>query len=1034
MKNKLKVFFQRNYFSLIPKFLFSGLLLFTQIVVFAQDRTISGIVTGINKEPIIGVTVVIKGTTIGTLTDADGKYVMTVPSQAEVILFSFVGMDPKEISIGSSNDYNVVLTESVVGLDEVVVIAYGSQNRISVTSAVTSVNSDFLVKSPNASVANVLAGRVTGLSAVQYSGRPGGEDPILYVRGVGSLTSSASTPLMLVDGVERAFSQLDPNEIESISLLKDASATAVYGVRGANGVIIVSTKRGLEGTPKISFSASSGLSVPTRVIETVDSYEYAIRHNAALLGDDPNAKLKFSEFAIEQFKNGGSPIYPNTNWVDYLAKPYTMQSQGNINITGGTKVVKYFASLGYFNQDGMFKDFNVKDAYTFGYKRYNYRANIDIDMTQSTKLALTIGGRTENRQEPGSKVGDPDVFRDLMWSVPYSGMIHEGKRILIGTTYIDASDLKDGLTAVGWGTGYGRSINQVMNLDLGISQRLDFITKGLAFRTKVSFDNNSLHSKLRQTTKATYEPLYRCDADPNATGDSTIVYRKSGADNLLGFNESFAYGRNWYLEGAFSYDRSFKSHQFTGLLLYNQSKRFYPALYTDIPTGYVGLAARVTYNYKLKYLVDMNLGYNGSENFAPGIRFGLFPAVSFGWTLSEENFMKQNVRFIDYLKLRYSYGVVGNDKLGTNRFLYLPDGWALQTDGYSFGTIIPEDKIISSELKIGNRLVTWEKALKQNLGIDMKVLKGKLGLTADLFYEYRDNILTTRNTIPNLLAVDLPAVNIGKVENKGYEVELKWRDEALNFNYYINTNISFARNKILYMDEIPPEEPYLVRTGNRVNSRFGYVFDDFWTEEDLLDITNFADHSYAAKPGDARYMDLNGDKIIDNKDQRIIGFPDYPEYTFSLSYGLEFKGFDISMLWSGVTNVSREISGTLRSAFGSVGNRGLTRWLADNSWTPETAESALAPRITFTGESNNTKTSTLWIRDASFMRLKNAEIGYSFSPSLTKRWGITKLRVYANGYDLLTFDKLKYIDPEASGQDLDYPILMVFNLGVTATF
>jgi len=1034
MKNKQEIFSRRKCFSLFARSLLFGIFLFTRVSIFAQDRTISGTVTGLNNEPIIGATVTVQGTTLGILTDLDGKFTLSIPESARTLVVSFVGYDTKEITIGSSNVYTIVLTESVVGLEEVVVIAYGSQNRISVTSAVTSVTSDFLIKSPNASVSNILAGRVTGLSAVQYSGRPGGEDPELYVRGVGSLTSSASTPLMLVDGVERSFSQMDPNEIESISLLKDASATAVYGVRGANGVIIVTTKRGLEGAPKISITASSGLSVPTRVIETVDSYEYAIKHNEARLSDDPDAKLKFNQQAIKEFQKGGSLIYPNTDWVAYLAKPFSMQSQGNVNITGGTKVVKYFASLGYLNQDGMFKNFNTEGSYTFGYKRYNYRMNIDVDMTESTKLSLTIGGRSENRQEPASKLGDEYVFRDLVWAVPYSGMMYEGKRILIGTTYIDAADLKDGLEAVGWGTGYARSLKQIMNLDLSLTQKLNFITEGLAWRVKVSYDNNSMHSKIRETDKPTYEPLYRCDAVSGAAGDSTIVFRRSGADNLLSFSETSSYARNWYLESAFSYDRSFGSHQITGLLLYNQSKRFYPAVYTDIPTGYVGIAARATYNYKLKYLLDVNLGYNGSENFAPGKRFGLFPAVSAGWVLSEENFIKGKIAFLDYFKLRYSFGVVGNDRQGNNRFLYLPDGWALATDGYSFGTIIPTDKIVASELKLGNPVVTWEKARKQNLGIDLKVIKGKLGLTADLFYEYRNNILTTRNTIPNILCIELPAVNIGEVENKGYEVELKWRDKVLNFNYYVNTNISFARNKILFMDEIPPEEPYLMRTGNSVNARFGYVFDAFWSAEDLTHLQDFPDHSYAAKPGDVRYKDLNNDKIIDQKDQEIIGFPDYPEYTFSLSYGFDYKGFDISMLWSGVTNVSREISGTLRAPFGNVGNRGLTRWLAENSWTPETAGSAIAPRLTFTGQNNNTKTSTLWIRDASYLRLKNAEIGYSFNPALIKRWGISRLRVYANGYDLFTFDKLKYIDPEASGDDLDYPIIKVFNLGLNATF
>ena len=380
-------------------------------------------------------------------------------------------------------------------------------------------------------------------------------------------------------------------------------------------------------------------------------------------------------------------------------------------------------------------------------------------------------------------------------------MIHDGKRILLSNSYIPTTEKKDGLNAIGWGTGFRKATNNVMNIDIGLTQDLDFLTKGLSWRIKYANNSNNQHNKTRTTSKATYDPFYLCNVG-GAVGDSTIVFKKSGSDGLLGYNESSGKGRNWYMETALSYDQSFGSHNVTGLLLYNQSKTYYPQYYSDIPSGYVGLAARVTYDYRSKYLLDVNLGYNGSENFAPENRFGFFPAVSLGWTLSEENFLKNKVSWLDFLKLRASIGTVGNDRLGSNRFLYLPDSYNAESGSYSFGTTTPTNLIGASEATLGNPNVTWEKALKQNYGFDARFLKGNLSLSVDVFKEMRSNILTTRNTVPSILNISLPAMNIGEVENKGYEIELKWRDRTdIGLNYYLTGNMSFSRNKIIYMDE-----------------------------------------------------------------------------------------------------------------------------------------------------------------------------------------------------------------------------------------
>ncbi|MDD4992140.1 MAG: TonB-dependent receptor [Paludibacter sp.] len=1023
------------------------------------QKRATGIVLDEKGLPVIGANIKILGSNIGVITDINGRFSIEVPINTKLRV-SYIGYDAKEEEIKIGSDMIISLEQSLKSLEEVVVVGYGTQKKISVTGAISSVGNEFLIKSPNSAISNTLAGRVTGLSTVQYSGQPGSDEPAIFVRGLGSLTSDASSPLMLVDGVERSFNQIDPNEVESVTVLKDASATAVYGIRGANGVIIVTTKRGTEGAPKISFTMSTGMQTPSRLVKMADSYTYAMKYNEGQLSDNPlisPSSLMFTPEAIKAFKTGSNPfIYPNTDWVGQIVKPYSPQSQYNINISGGSKVAKYFVSLGYLSQDGQFNTFNTADTYNFGYKRYNYRANVDLQMTKTTTLAFTTGGRVEVRQQPGQMAYD-GVFPVLYGAVPFAGLISDSKLYLIGQNQVGMSGTYNGAQAVGFGTGYQNATSNILNLDIQLSQKLDFITKGLNWRLKYSNNSTVGFTKSRQKSKAYYTPKYLTNVPgPNFNkGDSTVVFVQNGTDGLIGYGESSWNARNWYMESAFSYDRTFGNHQITGLLLYNESKIYYPSVYNDIPTGYVGLAARGTYNYKSKYLVDFNLGYNGSENFATDKRFGFFPAISAGWVMTEEKFLKDKVSFLDFLKLRMSYGEVGNDRQGSSRFLYLPDSYITNTNpgglnagnnvlagGYSFGINDPTMHITAAEGKIGNPGVTWEKAKKTDIGIDVKLLSGKLGITGDVFYEYRNNILTTRNTVPNILSFNLPAVNIGEVENKGFEAEVKWRDKIGNVNYYITGNVSYAKNKILYMDEIPRNEPYLYQTGKSVNQPFGYVFTGFWSANEVAQYNDLdaqgkritPDYLYMPKPGDCKYQDLNGDGKINSDDQQAMGFPDYPEFNFSLSGGLSYKGFDFSMMWTGASNVSRSFNSTWRVAFGGTHVSGLLQWLADNSWTPETANTALAPRISFTSSDNNTKNSSLWLRDASYIRLKNVEIGYNFAGSALKKLGISGVRVYTNGYNLLTFDKLKFIDPESRTNSADYPLITIYNVGINVNF
>ncbi len=1014
---------------------FLVLLLLCSNALFAQQE-VTGKVTDPAGETLPGVTVQIKDTSRGTVTDVDGNYTLAV-EPGQTLLFSFIGMQTKEVEVSDQNIINVQMEPSAHNLEEVQVVAYGTQSRLTVTGAISSVQSEELLQSPAASVANSLAGKITGFSSVQFSGQPGADNPNIYVRGIASLSEDRATPLMIVDGVERSFMQLDPDEIESISVLKDASATAVYGVRGANGVIIVTTKRGREGPATINASFSTGLQQPTRLLEFADSYTYAMRFNEAQRNDNPDItpeQQKFSPDVLEAFRTGSQPImFPNTDWMDYLMKPFTMQNKANVNIRGGTSKINYFVSVGYLNQDGLFETFDSDYDNNFSFNRFNYRSNLDVKITESTDLAITTGGRLGIRNEPNAQDGMDQLFRLIYWSVPFSGPgIVDGRYIRLGTDYIP-EEKKDGLQPY-YGRGFSNFTTNNLNFDVNLKQKLDFITKGLTFRTKLSYNSVYNHNKIRNSSVAYYQPFYLGDVDPDADpDDQTVVFRRQGTDGNLGYSETYGKGRNWYFETGFNYSRSIDNHQFGGLVLYNHNRVFYPSQFRHIPTGLVGLVGRVTYDYDKRYMIDLNLGYNGSENFIREKRYGLFPAMSLGWVVSRENFMS-SATFLDHLKLRASLGLVGNDKIGGDRFLYLPDSYNPSVGGYNFGTNNPQNQPGANEGQIGNPDVTWETALKQNVGLDMVVFKN-LSFSFDYFVENRRDILAFRGTVPAYVAYDLPAVNIGEVRNEGYEMDLKWiHPVSSDFQYNLRVNMSHSRNEIIFMDEVVRDEPYLYRTGHPVGQPFGYVFDRFFGENDA-DNPDIPDHQYELKPGDIVYKDLNGDGIVNQDDQRPIGFPNYPEYTLGLNMGFTYKNFTFSMFWAGATNTSRILGETFRTAFGATGDRSLLQYMADGRWTEDNAENATYPRLTFAGRQNNNRTSDFYLRDASYLRLKNLEIGYNIKGRLIQNLGMKNLRVFVNGYNLITFDTLEVTDPESRTGDRPlYPVNRIFNAGVRAGF
>ena len=1031
-KNNLKIL-RILLFTLIISFGF-------QSIVLAQEITVGGRVLDNDKNPMPGVAVIIKGTNKGTLTDVNGNYSIVAPSDATLI-FSFIGMKRKEEHVSGRTIINVVLEEDTKEIEEVQVVSYGTQKKVTITGAISEVKSDELVKSPGASLANSLAGKVTGLSTIQVSGQPGADEPEVYIRGQG--TFNDASPLFIVDGVERPFTQLDPREVESITVLKDASATAVYGIRGANGVIIVTTKRGSEGKAHISASFSMGIQQPTRLLEFADSYTYAKRYNEAQANDGlTEADYKFQPNVVEAFRTGSDPyIYPDTDWLDYIMKNTAKQMRGNVSASGGTDKVKYFVLVGVFNQDGLFRTFDTDYDYNFSYVRYNYRSNIDIKVTNTTKLGITVGGKVGVRNQPNTQDGMKFLFRNIYWSVPYAGPgIVDGKWIKTNDVYIPGNK-KEGLTPF-YGKGYNNSLNNALNVDVDLKQDLTMITKGLNFKIKFAYNTTYSHTKYRNSSKAYYEPFYRAHLDPDSPyylqfdqipEDKTVALRKMGEDGNLSYAEGMYKARNWYTDFGFNYKRSFGFHHLGGLLLYNQRKVYYPSSYSDIPTGVVGLVGRVTYDYRTRYLVELNLGYNGSENFARDNRYGLFPAGSVGWVVSEESFM-QSVTFLNYLKLRGSVGLVGNDKMGSKRFMYLQGPYDITAGGYNFGTDNPNNQRIAAELAVGNPDVTWETALKSNIGVDAYFLKSRLKLTFDYFTENRKDILTIRQTVPDFLAYDLMPVNIGKTENRGYEVEVKWKHQMGQFLYHINANVSHAKNKIIFMDEVPQPEPYMQKTGHPIATPFGFVFDGFFSQEDI-DSGNYPDHLFNPSPGDMKYKDLNNDGVVDVDDIMALGYSRFPEYSFGANLGINYKGFDFSMFWSGAANVTRMLGEIYRIAFGPTNDRSLLNYMAEGRWTPDNADNAEYPRLTLANSRHNTKVSDFWLRDASYIRLKNAQLGYNFKGRFLSNLGVSNLRVYANGYNLLTFDKLKITDPESNtADDSRYPLMKIYNFGIKVDF
>jgi TonB-linked SusC/RagA family outer membrane protein len=720
------------------------------------------------------------------------------------------------------------------------------------------------------------------------------------------------------------------------------------------------------------------------------------------------------------------------DWMDYLLKNGAMQSQHNVNISGGVEKIRYFVSLGAYTQEGLFKTFDAGYDFNFNYNRYNYRANLDFDVTKSTLLSVNLGGRIEDKNTPISNEDQNQLFRQLYWATPFGGAgIVDGKRVVTNADYIPDPGI-DGLYPY-YGKGYNSKSTNVLNLDLILNQKLDFVTKGLSFKIKGSYNSSYSHTKTRSSSLPYYTPVL--------TDDEKVEYQKSGDDAQLGYSESYGKGRNWYAEASFNYSREFGDHTIGALALYTQSKTYYPKQYSDIPSGYVGMVGRITYDYKTRYMAEFNAGYNGSENFAPGKRYGFFPAGSLGWVASEEPFWEPFKDVVNYVKLRASYGVVGNDKYGDSRFLYLPDSYVLGGDGYNFGTNVGSNQPGAYEAAKSNPDVTWEKAYKQNYGIDFAFIKERLKLSVDVFKEHRKNILVQSETIPAIVGATLPVINLGVVDNHGYEFTLEWNEKVNDhFRYWAKGNFSFARNKIVEKGEVPPNEDYMWETGRPIGSN---IINKFWGFYDETANERYkaqygqdiAEHAGGLEPGDVVYIDLNKDGVINNDDVTKLGYTNTPEYVAGANVGFSWKNLDFSMQWTGAWHTSRLLEESFREPMGDTNTKGLLLYQYEERWTPETASSAKLPRATLAHKTNNYKSSDLFLVNASYLRLKNIEVGYNIKLPLFERAGVDNCRVYVSGYNLLTFTGFKYGDPESrTSSRPQYPLTRVFNLGLKVGF
>lgn len=1031
-------------------------LIFCSIVLNAQDITITGVIRDA-QGPLPGVNIVIKGTTTGTITDFNGAYSL-LAKKGDVFVFSSIGLVNQEVVISNQSVINLTMKENVEKLEEVVIVGYGVQKRASVTGSVASISSEKLEKIPTDNVSNMIGGRMPGVVARQTSGVPGDSGSEVYIRGVS--TTGNSKPLILVDGVERNFENLDPSEIENITVLKDAASAAIYGVKGANGVILVTTKRGKSGDKmNVSYNGAVNFSTNTAFPEFLNAYDYAQWQNKAVVLD--GQVPVYDEKRLEYIMKGNDPqgIFGQTDWMDLIFKPFALAQSHTVNISGGNDRAKYFVAGSYLDQGGIIERVN--------FDRYNLRSNIDLKINEYVDLKVDVSGRIERRRQPGVSAGS----KDPTGSSENGGASMGYKNIVFYA--ISAKPTINATTPEGVLMGYSNPLvardhsgftnrdAKFVETSTALSVKIPGV-KGLKVTGLLGYDfNNSLYKQLllpyQQVTP-------KFETGMNGTPVELLAGLSPHYEGPNKLSDAESEFTRYTFQAIANYNRAFNKHDVGVDLVWEQSgaksRGFGASKYmelTQIPdlnfgtdvvpnsvygshsqSGRAGVVARLNYAFDNRYMLQVSGRADWSPKFDEADRLGFFPAVSLGWRLSEESFLKDRFSALDNLKLRGSWGVLGNDAISD--FIYL------QTMNMSRNSAVVLNDIGRPSLYttgVPNRDITWERTTTVNAGAEASFWKGLLSVEADVFYKVTSDILQSQGGImpPSIGGNFSPIINGGTVDVRGVEVIISHRKKINDLTYNVSGNLTFAKNRYVKTDDSPNIPEYQKRVGQSLGAVLGYVSDGLYqTQEDLLYAPKLNE---SARLGDIKYKDLNGDGRITAEDRTWIARSQTPEIMFGLNLDLNYKWFDLSLFFQGAANNDIMLSGTY-SALGFSNGTFFTqafkwganapKYLVEGSWTPENT-TAEFPRLTNAPNENNFLVSDFWKRDAAYLRLKNVQFGYNVPKNFSQKINLEDLRFYVSGSNLLTFSGLPYIDPEApSVNNGYYPQQRVFSLGVNVTF
>lgn len=1001
-----------------------------------QDNLVTGQIKDEKGNPLQGVTIAVKdNSNMGTSTDGNGRFVLEVPANA-VLVCKLVGFETQEITTETAQqEVTITLLEDLAGIDEVVVVGYGTQKKESNVGSQATIKREEL-KVPSANLSTAIAGRLAGVVATQRGGGPGSGGANLFVRGVSTFASSPQSPLLIVDGVpDRDIDNIDPEDIENFTILKDATATAVYGTRGANGVIIINTRRGKAGKPTITAEVQQGVTGFTYLPEFLDaaSFMNLFNEGQVLRGKDSF----YDPDIIQKHASGVDPdLYPDVNWYDELFNDHATNNRANLNISGGADVAQYYISLGYYRETGQFKTEDI-DTYnsSLKYDRFNFTSNLNVNISARTKLDFGLNGFLSNFNEPAR--GRDQIFVLATQFSPHITPVQYSNGLwpfVKGTTENPYKAMTQ--------SGINNRYDNVVRSNLRLTQELDFITEGLKASGLFAFDVNLENNLTRSRSLPSYFAEGR-----DAEGNLEMVLTDPGSPDLSYELNRYS-TRRIYLEASLNYNRSFGNHDVSGLLLFNQSDfsdaaERVTSYQAAIPYRQRNLVGRATYAYNRKYLFETNFSYSGSDNFTPSNRYGLFSSIGAGWLVSNESFFEPLKSIIPHFKLRYSYGSSGNASLNSpdTRFLYLSQ-YEREADGYdySFGVPGSQRTYRSYVEKLLRGEVTWETSYRHNIGLELNFFNNELQFIAELFKEDRKGILMRGLNIPYVSGYNsnnVPFLNIGETANKGIDLTLEYNKQMMNGFFMARGTMNYNENLVV-QDNLPPWAfPYLDREGHRISQRFGYVSSGlFKTDEE---IANASEQSGDVRVGDIRYEDLNNDGIINSNDQRAIGLGNVPLLTYGLTLGGGYKGFDLSLFFQGVGLVDLNYtSGYAVTPFSNGATYGNMYKYVTDRWDPENPDKeTLYPRLS-TSETitTNYNTSDWWIKRADYLRLKQAELGYSFeNKDFLDRLKISKFRIYANGTNLFTISPWKFWDPElGDGRGVVYPNTRVFNLGLRINF